>query len=804
MVLTESDLPDHLAERVRPTAGRPFRESGDFILYWMRTAVRAHENPALDTALVAGDLLDLPVFIYHGLSERYPFASDRHHRFILEGARDVQVELRERGVGYAFHLERPGHRGPHLRHLAGRAALVVTEEMPVRPLRQWTEKLAAGTSTPVWPVDTACVVPMRLAGKAHDRAFAYRRATEKMHHDRLSSEWPENRGRHTPFVPDLPFEPLDLQSADLAALVAECEIDHAVGPVLHTVGGSAGGYERWELFKSLGLARYARDRNDPLRDGVSRMSPYLHYGHVSPFRLAREAAALPGDGPRKFLDELLVWRELAYTYCFFRDDHDSPATLPTWARESLAAHESDQRPAIYSWETLARAKTGDALWDAAQRSLLVNGELHNNVRMTWGKALPSWTPKAGRALDLLVDLNHRYALDGRDPSSYGGILWCLGRFDRPFKPETPILGTVRPRSTKQHARRLDVDRYSKRVSLPKTGPRRVAVIGAGMSGLTCARTLADHGHEVVVFDKGSRPGGRISTRTTGGLAYDHGAQYFTARDPRFKKYVEAWDADGLVAEWDARFISLEGDVRTPVSKKDRRYVGVPEMNSVMAHLASDLDVLRGVRVGAIRRSGREWLVETPSSEEGPFDFVILAVPAPQAVPLLKAAPSLQKQAAAVRMSGCWAVLLAFPSPLETGFDGAFVNGAPLSWVARNGSKPSRRSETWVLHASPDWTRANLEADPDRVAEQLVDAFAAVARTELPEPIDRQAHRWRFALPDEALPTSCLFDERLAIAVCGDWCGGPRVEGAFLSGSAAAGRVLGSVARNTETAQGQLF
>ena len=266
------------------------------------------------------------MLVYHALSDRYPFASDRHHRFILEGARDVQRRFVDRGIAYAFHLERPGRKGPHLRTLAEKAALVVTEEMPVQPLRSWTEGLARSVSTPVWSVDTACVVPMRLVGKAHDRAFAYRKATEALRRERISRDWPAVASAG-PFAPELPFEPLDLQSANLGDLIAGCEIDHTVAPVPHTPGGETAGYERWNRFCAEGLTRYAARRNDPLADGVSRMSAYLHYGHVSPLRLAREAAARGGKGAEKYLDELLIWRELAYTYCFYRQEHDTIDTL---------------------------------------------------------------------------------------------------------------------------------------------------------------------------------------------------------------------------------------------------------------------------------------------------------------------------------------------------------------------------------------------------------------------------------------------------------------------------------------------
>lgn len=748
-------LPPHLDERTR--RGTEPRTDGAFVLYWMRTAVRAHENPALDVALTVAAKIDRPVFVYHALSERYPYASDRHHRFILEGARDVAAELAERGIGYAFHLEREGHRGPHLRTLAAAAALVVTEEMPVAPLRDWTRTLGD-----VWTVDTACVVPMPLVRRPYDRAFAYRRATESLRRERVGREWEEVEVTHSPFVPELPFEPVELRGADLAELIASCEIDHTIGPAPSTRGGSKAGYARWEAFKREGLARYAADRNDPLHDGVSRMSPYLHYGQVSPLRIAREAHAIGGKGAEKYLDELLVWRELAYAYCFHDEDPDSIATLPDWARETLERHAEDERPRLLSWERTARATTGDDLWDAAQRSLTIHGELHNNVRMTWGKALVDWTPDPQSALSRTIDLNHRFALDGRDPASYGGILWCLGQFDRPFPPERPILGTVRPRTTEQHAKRLDVERYARRVEHGQH--RRVAVIGAGISGLHCARSLHDNGLDVVVFDCGRGPGGRLATRDD----FDHGAQYFTARDPRFARHVRSWIAEGLVAEWNGRFVAIGEDGIEATSGETTRYVGVPGMRSIAEHLAADLELRRGHTVERLVLEGEGWLVDG----EGAFEQVVLAMPPRQAARLIDL-PEIPDP----RMRPSRAVMLRYAERLPLDFDGAFVNVGPLSWIARNSSKPGRPpAERWVLHGAD--------------SGDLMQAFAEIVGTELPEPLERQTHRWGLAIPDEPIAQRCVHDATRGLTLCGDWCGGPRVEGAWLSGAAAAGRVLG--------------
>lgn len=796
------ELPAHLAERIfcvapaRPDSDAPL--TGEYVLYWMRTAVRGHENPALDTALHLAAQLGLPAFVYHALSERYPYASDRHHSFILEGAREVAAELAELGIGYAFHLERPGHRGPHLRTLASRAAVVVTEDMPVAPLVGWTSSLAESIAAPVLAVDTACVLPMRRIGRAWLRAFAFRAATGPERLERAQRPWPPlelpaQKARKQPFLPSLPFQPIELANADFSELIAECEIDHLVAPVAHTVGGSRAGYARWQRFLDTRLRGYAEQRSDPLVQGTSRMSAYLHYGQVSPLRIAREAAQRSEPDAEKFLDELLTWRDLAHVFCAYTPEHDTVAGVPEWARKTLREHESDPRPGFYSWERLARGETGEPLWDAAQRSLLIHGELHNSPRMTWGKALISWTPNLDTALRLLIDLNHRYALDGRDPASYGGILWCFGQFDRPFPPSRPCLGIVRSKSLRTHAQVLSPPDYAALVERPASVSGQlptVAVIGAGLAGLICARTLADHRFSVQVFEKARGPGGRMATRRMGELAFDHGAQYFTARDPRFARYVESWRSDGIVGEWQGRLGTLRAGELTPKNDGVQRFVGTPSMSAITRHLARSCELRPDTRVGEVVRKAKRWQLRSDTGDElGTFDAVVVAVPAPQAVPLLNGAQALAAQAAAVESAPCWAVLAAFAAPVELPLDGAFIQDSPLSWAARDSSKAGRPGgECWVLHASPEWSTAHLEASPAEVASALLEAFAAAVGKALPAVTSATAHRWRYALTSVPAQAQCLYDSALRIGACGDWCGGARVEAAFLSGMAMAGRL----------------
>jgi photolyase PhrII len=785
-------LPPHLAERVEPSAPPP--RSGRFVIYWTRVAARATENPALDVALSMARSLGLPCFVYHALSERYRYASDRLHTFILEGARDLQRDLKARSIGAVFHLEREGHRAPHLLDLAKQAALVVTDFMPVQPLLRWDEAVAA--VAPLWRVDASCVAPLWAFPRPLERAFEFRRAAEPLWNTRVTARWDDVEPPSPAFMPE--FDSLDLSMADLPSLVAACDVDHGVGPVHDTKGGADAGLARWTRFVEATLHRYAQDRNDPVRGGTSRISAYLHFGHLSPFRVARECAAHRTDSAAKFLDELLTWRELAWHFCLHHPEHETVDALPAWARETLAKHERDGREFLPSWEQLARAQTGHTLWDACQRSLLTHGELHNAARMTWGKALIPWTRTAKEALAVLIDLNDRYALDGRDPASYAGILWCLGALDRPFSPETKWFGAVRPRDLDEQARRFDVAEYERRVHRPSRGqPLAVAVVGAGVAGAACARALLDAGHTVTVFDKGRGPGGRVSTRREGELSFDHGAPCFTVSDERFARYARAWWQERVVAEWKPRlatFGSTKERLDLDAARAGKplvRLVATPGMSALLERMLEGVDVRFERQVhGLVRRDDHVGLTGAHGESMGEYDAVVVALPAPQAADLVD--PLSYAMASRIReaqLAPTWAVMMAFAQPLTVDVDAAFVNVGPLSWLAKDSSKPERREgERWVLHASAEWSRAHLEDAQEAVAPMLVEAFFATTGAPPVEPSFVKAHRWRHALVTKPLAEDCVVHESGRVIACGDWCRGPRLEAAFLSGTAAAGRL----------------
>ncbi len=327
-----------------------------------------------------------------------------------------------------------------------------------------------------------------------------------------------------------------------------------------------------------------------------------------------------------------------------------------------------------------------------------------------------------------------------------------------------------------------------------TPPLHYAVIGAGIAGLCCARVLADAGVRVSVFDKSRGPSGRMSTRRGEGWACDHGAQYFTARDPLFEAEVARWQAAGVAARWQPRLAVFDaGGRRSSDGAAPARHVGTPRMTAPARLLAEGLDLRLQTTVTALQRYDHGW--ELATAERGllaeAFDGVLLAVPAPQALPLLQPmAPALAALAGAARMQGCWALMLRFEAPLALDFDAAFVNDGPLRWIARDTSKPGRSGpETWTLHASAEWSAAHLEDGADAVAAALIAAFRALGGA---MPLAWSAHRWRYAITDAATAGRCAWDAAAGLGLCGDWLNGGRVEGAWLSGHALAQRVLADV------------
>lgn len=463
--IEDRPLPDELeriANRARVRvrrAGAP-RRDGRCVVYWMQRAVRILGNPALDVAIEAGNVLQLPVVVFFSVIPNYPNANLRHYHFLAQGLRDVEEDAAGLGVGFA--LRRPPENSLEAFLDEVGAALLIGDENPCREPERWRAVLARRLPLPYWTVDADVVVPSRAFG----RTFTL------LHHFRphLKRELPKYLVREPKIEPEHQWNPIrKLVSFSLDRDITQgfARIDRSVRPVDTFVGGTHAAVRRLEEFVRTDLKQYEQLRNRPDASGTSRLSPYLHFGNIGPLTiaLAVQDAVQNGDAPpgaaEKYIDELIGWRELAVLFVMHEPDYDNWECAAPWARRTLTEHAGDRRER-YDLDQLERGETADDLWNAAQRQMVETGWMHNVMRMYWAKKILEWAPDPATAFEWAVTLNDRYELDGRDPSGYAGIAWALvGRHDRPWF-DRPVFGLVRPMSGASLRKKFDAEAYIRR------------------------------------------------------------------------------------------------------------------------------------------------------------------------------------------------------------------------------------------------------------------------------------------------------------------------------------------------------
>jgi deoxyribodipyrimidine photo-lyase len=480
-----SDVP---AIRLRSLNDRPVRPERALVLYWMTAFRRVRSNYSLDRAIEHARALKKPLVVLEALRCGYPWASDRLHAFVLQGMVENARRLQQAPVLYYPYVEPAADAGAGLlAALAAHAAVIVSDDYPAFFIPRMLAAAAARVDVKLEAVDSNGLLPLRAADREFATAFSFRAFLQRSLPPHLEG-FPQDEpcaGLRLPRLASLPNEiaarwPAALLSPTSAApdSLRGLPIDHTVPPV-ETRGGSAAARDTLDDFLNHRLARYADERGQPESDASSGLSPYLHFGHVSVHeifatlmtnerwtrrKMTRNGGKREGwwgasPAAEAFLDELVTWREIGFNLCARRPDYDRYDSLPDWARATLAAHARDTRPVVYGLAQFESADTHDPLWNAAQTELLRTGRLHNYLRMLWGKKILEWSPTPQDALEIMVHLNNKYALDGRDPNSYSGILWCLGRYDRPWGPERPIFGTVRYMSSENTARKVRVKGY---------------------------------------------------------------------------------------------------------------------------------------------------------------------------------------------------------------------------------------------------------------------------------------------------------------------------------------------------------
>jgi deoxyribodipyrimidine photo-lyase len=484
-----------LNSRVVALNKRALRSDGEYVLYWQIMARRTTYNFALERAVSHARELSKPLVVLEPLRIGYRWASDRLHQFCVDGMSDNSAAYAKAGVAYHPYVERVEGEGKGLLEaLAKHACVVVTDDYPEFFLPKMLA--AAGSALDqvgvrLEAVDSNGLLPVRAVDKPYTYAHQFRRMLQQRLPEILGDFPAKNPLREARGLPsptsatrkiladvDARWPSVAVARKETEGLIRRVAVDHSVGVVAGR-GGSRAAAKILRRYLEMRLPRYIDDRTDLDNPAASELSPYLHWGFVSAHEIFAELAESESwtplrlspkpNGKREgwwgmskpaesFLDELITWRELSFNGSAFLPNHDRYESLPQWALDTLDVHSADRRPAIYSLEQLELGETSDPLWNAAQGQLRADGFIHNYMRMLWGKKIIEWTRHPSEALDVMIHLNNKWAIDGRDPNSYSGIFWVLGRYDRPW-PERAVFGKVRVVTSASTARKISVKGY---------------------------------------------------------------------------------------------------------------------------------------------------------------------------------------------------------------------------------------------------------------------------------------------------------------------------------------------------------
>ena len=451
-------LPNLYEGRIRRRNDRKI-QPGDYVLYWMQQSQRAEDNHALEYAVARANEHKKPLVVVLGLTGDYPEANLRHYRFMLEGLAETQASLKERGIPLSIHRGSP----PAVAlESAQKACALVCDRGYLRHQRAWRRQVAEKAPCPVFEVETDVVVPVNTVSDKTEYAARTIRPKIHKHLDRFLRAVPTTELQ----TDSSGISPGGIDLSDIDGVLAQMTLDTEVSPVTEFFrGGTAEAKRRFKAFLAQRLSRYADNSNQPQTDDVSGMSPYLHFGQISPLYLAMTAKrkkSVDREAVDTFIEELIVRRELAANFVYFNDRYDRYDCLPQWAQKTLSEHRKDRRKKRYDRKTLDAAQTHDPYWNAAMKEMKHTGFMHNYMRMYWGKKILEWSKTPEEGFETTLFLNNRYFLDGRDPNSFAGVAWIYGLHDRAWA-EREIFGKVRYMAASGLERKCDIRAYVQRV-----------------------------------------------------------------------------------------------------------------------------------------------------------------------------------------------------------------------------------------------------------------------------------------------------------------------------------------------------
>ncbi len=443
------------SERIERLNGESEKDR-DFILYWMQASQRPEDNKALNLAIEKANEADLPVVTYFGITDDFPGANLRHYQFMIEGLTETVKKLEERGIKTVVE-----HRDPPegVIELAESASSVIVDRGYLRIQKRWRRKVAEGIDVELLQVEGDIVVPVEAASEKEE--YAARTIRPKIN-DRLD-EFLNAEEEVDPKISSLDLE-LPVKSRQPESILGELEVDRSVKPVSGFRGGTSEAKRLLDEFIAEKLDEYGEMSNDPTADYLSGMSPYLHFGQISPIYIAQKVKEADSPAEEDYLEQLIVRRELGINFVHYNENYDDfGSILPDWAFETLMEHKGDEREYIYTLEEFENAETHDPYWNAAQKEMNLTGKTHGYMRMYWGKKILEWTPNPERGYEISLYLNNKYELDGRDPNGFTGVAWCYGKHDQGWK-ERPVFGKTRYMNANGLERKFDAEGYVDKIA----------------------------------------------------------------------------------------------------------------------------------------------------------------------------------------------------------------------------------------------------------------------------------------------------------------------------------------------------
>ena len=428
---------------------------GDFVLYWMQASQRVELNHALEYSISKANRLNKPLLVYFGITNSYPEANERHYYFMIEGLREVQFALKDKGIKMVIRRVTPEVGAVELSNFA---SLVIVDQGYTKIERMWTKYVAEKIKCPLIRVESNIIVPVNVASPKEEYSAATFRPKIKKVMNRFFVPM-----EHSILKKDslqLDFPSFDITNVKKA--IGQLEIDKGVKKVGNFIGGFSEAENHLQYFIEFKLDSYLEERNDPTKNCVSNMSPYLHFGQISPLYVALKILESNSPGVDSYLEELIIRRELAINFVFYNTYYDAFESLNDWQKKTLNDHRIDKREYNYTIKEFENAQTHDVFWNAAQKEMVITGKMHGYMRMYWGKKIIEWMKSPEEAYKLALFLNNKYELDGRDPNGYAGVAWCFGKHDRPWK-EREIFGKIRYMNAKGLHRKFDIDKYVRMV-----------------------------------------------------------------------------------------------------------------------------------------------------------------------------------------------------------------------------------------------------------------------------------------------------------------------------------------------------